>query len=149
MKEGPELLQLFCKHYKLKMQYDQGNILLFPDVNDASYTEAKDRLINTSLSNVVISSEFLPHALRNLLKPYGLSFSLMQPEQEDKSKPNPIMLNNYRIGMFKRENTNLHKVLLELANMNNFNLWVCPNRITFIPKSEKLVTVIQSSRLKK
>lgn len=148
-KSGPQLLDAFCKELNLTYQFDQGAIYLFPNTSLPVYKEAREKLEAIPVESVSIGFSFLPHALREVLTPHGLSFSILHPAKADPTKPNPILLDNYRINSYKKQQSNLLEILSELAQKSDNQLWISPQHILFTPKGIKLETSIRSSRVKK
>jgi len=149
MQSGSKAFEAFCKHYGFRYQFDQGAVYLFSDTSQDSFLSAREEISNIKLENISISSKPLPHALRSLLKPHGLSFSILHPEKSDSTLPNPLLLQDYSIGIYRKSNTDLMTVLTDLSAMTNSDLWISPEEILFLPKGSSFTREIKSSNNKK
>lgn len=147
-KRGDELLELFCKKYGLFYRIEKGQIILEISPQAKIHQQTIEKLEQVSLPEVRITAEYLPSALRKLLRRQRLSFTLQSPKQLANGKTAPIHLKNLRISKYRKKNTNLYAVLNDLANLTQMQAWITPYGITFTAKKSKNYQVIRGSKFK-
>ncbi len=147
---GSDLLKKVCAAHNLKATVDLGKVIITSDTASESYKSAINNLKNITVAETNITAEYFPVAVRKLLKPHDLSFSLITKiNKSTDGKILPTQITPLRISSYKKSNSDLYTVLAEVANSVNLQLSVNTKGILFAPKNANLVTEIIPTRLRK
>lgn len=148
-KDGLKVMQLFCDENDLIFSIHEGIIQLDANTQSEKYKKTVESMKQIAVPDVKITAEYLPQALRNLLSPHQLSFTIHSHKKRKDGSSRPLLLEQVRISDYRKQNTNLFAVLNELATLTKMRAWITPQGITFTHNTAQFNKIIKASKFAK